>query len=77
MDGLLHAGQMTILLSNRLGESRRQPFVFLAILPNRAARHKILQFLVGSQPQHFLAPAGSISSAKILVHNVEQLLKLE
>ena len=68
---------MTILLSNRLRESRWQTLVFLAILLDRTPRHEILQFLVGSQSQHFLAAAGSISGPKILVHDVEQLLELE
>src|SRR5919197_483656 len=68
---------MTILLGNRLGERRWQPLVFLAILLDRTARHEILQFLVRSQSQHFLAAAGSISCPKIFVHDVEQLLKLK
>ena len=68
---------MTILLCDRLSKSRRQALVFLPILLDRTTRHEILQFLVGSQPQHFLAAAGSISCPKILVHDVEQLLKLK
>ncbi len=68
---------MAIVLCNRDGQSRRQALVFLAILLDRAAGHKVLQFLVSSQPQHFLATTGSIPGAKILVHNVEELFKLK
>ena len=68
---------MTILLCNCLSQSRRQALVFLAILFDRTARHEVLQLLVGSQPQHFLAAAGSISRPKILVHDIEELLELE
>jgi len=68
---------MAILLRNCLSQSRRQALVFLAILPDRTPRHEVLQFLVGSQPQHFLAAAGSISRPKILVHDIEELLELE
>src|SRR5215472_11107169 len=75
--GLLHADQMAILLCNRLSQSRGQTLVFLAILFDRTPSHEVLQFLVGSQTQHFLAAAGSISGPKILVHDVEQLLKLK
>ena len=68
---------MTILLCNCLRQSRRQALVFLAILFDRTACHEVLQLLVGSQPQHFLAAAGSISRPKVLVHNVKELLELE
>jgi len=68
---------MAIVLCNRDGQSRRQAFVFLAVLLDRTARHKVLQFLVSSQPQHFLATTGSIPGPKILVHNVEELFKLK
>ena len=74
---LFYARQMAIVLCNRDGQSRRQTLVFLAILLDRTARHKVLQLLVSSQPQHFLATAGRIPGAKILVHNVEELLKLK
>ena len=68
---------MTILLCNCLSQSRRQAFVFLAVLFDRTARYEVLQLLVGSQPQHFLATAGSIPCPKILVHDIEELLELE
>src|SRR5262249_17732818 len=68
---------MTILLCNRLGQSRRQALVFLTFFLDRAARHEILQFLVRSQTQHFLAATGSVSGPQILVHDVEELLELE
>ena len=74
---LFYARQMAIVLCNRDGQSRRQTLVFLAILLDRTACHKVLQFLVSSQPQHFLATAGRIPGAKILVHNVEELFKLK
>ena len=74
---LSYAGKMTILLSNRVGQSRRQALVLLAILFDRASRHEILQFFVSSQPQHFFAAACSVSGPKILVHDVEKLLKLK
>ena len=68
---------MAILLRNCLSQSCRQAFVFLAILLNRTTCDKVLQLLIGSQPQHFLAAAGSISRPKILMHDIEQLLELE
>ena len=68
---------MAILLSDRAGQSRRQAFVFLAVLLDSTARDEVLQFLVGSQAEHFLATAGGVTSPKILVHDVEKLLKLE
>ncbi len=68
---------MAILLGDRAGQSRRQPLVFLAILLDRAARHEILQFFISSQTQHLLATAGGVPGPKILVHDVEQLLKFE
>src|SRR5436305_6483111 len=74
---LFYASKMAILLGNCVGQSRRQPLVFLAVLLDRSARHEILQFLIGSQAQHFLATAGSVPGPKILVHDVEQLLKFE
>ena len=68
---------MAILLRNCLSQSCRQAFVFLAILLNRTTCHEVLELLIGSQPQHFLAATGSISCPKILVHDVEELLELE
>ena len=68
---------MAILLRNCLSQSCRQAFVFLAILLNSTTCHEVLQLLIGSQPQHFLAAAGSISRPKILVHYIEELLELE
>src|SRR5690242_4762529 len=75
--GLPYASEMTILLSNRIGQSRRQALVLLAILFDRASCHEILQFLVSSKPQHFFAAACSVPGAKVLVHDVEKLLKLK
>jgi hypothetical protein len=74
---LFHARKMAILLGNRVGQGRRQAFVFLAVLPDGAACHEILQFLISAQAKHFLATAGSVPGPKILVHDVEQLLKFE
>src|SRR5438552_2946590 len=74
---LFYTSKMAILLGNCAGQSRRQPFVFLAVLLDRAPRHEILQFLISSQAQHFLATAGSVAGPKILMHDVEQLLKFE
>src|SRR6266487_1511317 len=54
---LFYTSKMAILLGNRVGQSRRQPLVFLAVLLDRASRHEILQFLISSQPQHSLAAA--------------------
>ena len=68
---------MAILRRNRAGQSRRETLVFFAILPHRAACHEVLQLLISSKPQHFLAPAGGVSGSKILVHDVEELLKLK
>ena len=68
---------MTILLGNRGGQGRWQALVFLAILLDCAARYEILQFLVSSQPQHFFAAACSVPGPKILVYDVEKLLKLK
>jgi len=68
---------MAILLRNCLSQSCRQAFVFLAILLNRTTCHEVLELLIGSQPQHFLAATGSISCPKILMHDIEQLLELE
>src|SRR4030095_5073464 len=74
---LSYAGEMAILLGDCRGQSRRQALVFLAVLLDRAARDEVLQFLVGSQAEHFLATAGGVASPKILVHDVEKLFKLE
>src|SRR4029450_413186 len=74
---LSYAGEMAILLGDCRGQSRRQALVFLAVLLDRAASDEVLQFLVGSQAEHFLATAGGVPGPKILVHDVEQLLKLE
>ena len=68
---------MAILLSDRVGQSRRQTLVFLPILLDRATRYEILQFFISSQAQHFLATAGGVPGPKILVHDVEKLLKLK
>jgi len=68
---------MTILLSNRIGQSRWQALVLLAILLDRASCHEILQFLISSQSQHFFAAACSVPGAKVLVNDVEKLLKLK
>ena len=68
---------MSVLRSDGCRESGRKPFVFLAGLSYRATRHKILQLLIGSQAEHFLAAASCISRPKILVHDVEELLELE
>ena len=59
------------------GERGREAFVFLAGLSHRAAGHEILQLLVSTQAQHFLAAAGRISRAQIFVHDIEELLELE
>jgi hypothetical protein len=75
--GLPYADEMTILLGNRIGQSRRQALVLLAILLDRASSYEILQFLIRSQPQHFFTAACSVSGPKILVHNVEQLLEFK
>src|SRR5262249_31111579 len=74
---LSYACQMAILLCNCAGQSRRQPLVFLAVLPDRTTCNEVLQFLVCPQPQHLLAAAGRIPGTKILVHDVEKLFKLE
>ncbi len=68
---------MAVLWGNRARQSRGQAFVFLAVLFDRTARHKILQFLISSQPQHFLAATGGVPGPKILVHDIEKLLKLK
>jgi hypothetical protein len=68
---------MTILLCNCRRQSRRQALVFLAILFDGTARDEVLQLLVGSQPQHFLTAARSVSCPKILMHDVEELLELK
>ena len=54
-----------------------RPLYFLPVFLYRAARDKILQFLVGAQAKHFFAAAGRISRAQIFVHDVEELFELE
>src|SRR5882724_8474734 len=73
----LYTSPLALLLGNRKSPSPRQSLVFLAVLLDRAACHEILQLLVGSQPQHYLATARSVPGPKIFVHDVEKLLKLE
>ena len=68
---------MTILLGNRIRQSRWQALVFLAVLLDRAPRYEILSFLVSSQPQHLFAAACSVPGTQIFVHDVEKLLKLK
>src|SRR5207247_10127734 len=68
---------MAIRRGNGAGQRRGQPLVFLAVFLDRSARYEILQFLVRSQSQHFLAAAGGIARSAILVHDVKQLLELE
>jgi len=75
--GLSYPGEMAILRRNRTGQSRWQSLVFLAILSDCASCDEILQLLVSAQSQHFLATAGGVPGPKILVHNVEQLLKFK
>src|SRR4029453_17435896 len=74
---LFYTRKMAIMLGDRTSQSRRQALVFLAVLLDRPPRHEILQFLISSQAQHFLATAGSVPGPKVLVHDVEQLLKFE
>jgi hypothetical protein len=68
---------MSILRSDSGRESGREPFVFLAGLSHGTAGHKILQLLIRSQAEHFLAAAGRISGAQIFVYDIEKLLELE
>ena len=60
-----------------LRQSRRQALIFLAVLLYGASRDQVLQFFIGAQPQHFLAPACGVASAEVFVDDVEELLKLE
>src|SRR5437660_12620178 len=46
------------------------------MLFHRAACNHVLQFFVSTQPEHFLASARCVSRAKILVHDITQLLEL-
>src|SRR5260370_16264920 len=50
--------------------------VFLAILPHCATCDQVLEFFVRAQTEHFLASAGGVSRAEILVHNIKQFLEL-
>ena len=67
---------MPVLRRDCLGKGGRKTFVFFAILLHRATRDQILEFFVSTQTEHFLASAGGVSRAEILVHNIKEFLKL-
>src|SRR3954469_23728796 len=63
---------VSVLRSDRFSQRRRKALVFFAILFHRTACDQVLQFFVSPQAEHFLASAGSVSRAEILVHNIKQ-----
>ena len=60
-----------------LGQGRRQALVFLAGLPDHPARYQVLELLIGSEAQHFLAAARRISRPKVFMEDLKELLKFE
>ena len=68
---------MAILRRNRASQSRWETLIFFAILPHCPACNEVLQLLISSKPQHFLASTGSVAGPKVLVHDIEKLLKLK
>ncbi len=68
---------MSVLRSDRCGESSRETFIFLASLSHRSAGDKILKLLISSQTQHFLTTTGGIPGPEIFVHDVNELFELE
>lgn len=51
--------------------------VFLAGLLHHAAGDEILQLLVGTEAEHFLAAAGRVALAQLLMNEIKELLELE
>src|SRR5438874_9827056 len=68
---------MAVLRRNRARQSRRQAFVFLAVLFHRPTRDQVLQLFISAQTQHFLATTCGVAGAEVFVDDVEELFKLE
>ena len=57
-------------------QSSRITGIDLSVFLYCAAKHEILEFLIGAQSQHLLASVCSLSSSEILMHDVGELFEL-